>query len=667
MGEDVVSTWCSICVVVLGCLAGPGCGGGPGPGWAELQQERADEVASPDQGQGQEDAGEVDEHARWGRVDDARATPMCLGASVCAGPGACGVIADGCGGVIDCGACACVDGEPSAPETTCGACGFGVIVCGEGETGRGACSLPREPELPTPDLSGLACDTDVVFFDPGATGRGDGSRQRPYSRFTSALSAARALPERPVLVAMAAGRVELEREVEVTQGVWMVGGFTRAGERWTLGPEASARTVLEVTGGREDTHGLFANGIHTPTLVSRVRVEVADALGGVAGFDGMPSYGLRALDSPGLVLSQVELYAGSGGAGGAGAPGAPGAPGPDGAPGRPGTNDAFTRTTRRWPTPGHTTRGCVGAVGLTQGGQGGAGGAACLSQAATCDHADPDHDAGLRAQPGRDGAHIEDPGYIGPVASGGTALRTGRHRYTSLAPVRARDGEHGVTPSLSGGPGQRGQGHGVIDSTGRWVPDGAGRPGEHGVNGGGGGGGGGVEYLFYNDLEWFAGPTGGSGGSGGCGGEGGEGGGAGGASIGALIVGAAPTLIALEVVSASGGAGAPGGEGGVGGVGGAGGPGTDELEVYASWGNGALVQLMSSHASGGHGGHGGRGADGGVGGSGAGGASVGVWCVGAGEVDLDATLITTGHGGAHGPQPGLPDQTGPALDQLGCR
>ena len=183
-----------------------------------------------------------------------------------------------------------------------------------------------------------------------------------------------------------------------------------------------------------------------------------------------------------------------------------------------------------------------------------------------------------------------------------------------LAGVAPRDGAGGLQSTSCGGLEPNGAGnsgadradmtpavpvtiHGVLSSSGVWVPAG----GQAGTNGqpGQGGGGGGSRTLEH---------VGGGGGCGGCGGTGGGGGLGGGASIAVLSVDSRLTTSSVVLEARLAGTGGDGGTGGAGAPGGFGERGGGNPNAGAGC----------------YGGDGGKGGNGGAGAGGAGGISVAV-------------------------------------------
>ncbi len=172
-----------------------------------------------------------------------------------------------------------------------------------------------------------------------------------------------------------------------------------------------------------------------------------------------------------------------------------------------------------------------------------------------------------------------------------------------------------------------------------------GTAGSNGAGGSGGGGGGGRLFSLLGNNILVAGGGGGGGGAGGCAGTPGEGGGPGGSAIALFVVNSSGLTVRNSEFSAgnggSGGRGGLGGNGGNGGLPGAQGP---------PGSNGPAVG-----GPGGIGGTGQDGGDGGSGGGGAGGDSVVIQChMGNLVVDDPTVTLNAGNGGSGG----VSDNTG---------
>jgi hypothetical protein len=139
---------------------------------------------------------------------------MCEAQTLCL-PGQCGVIDDGCGGMLECQPCLCKDGEPLVPS--CGTCDLGTISCDMGD---------RYPSCVQPELpAGVQLDcANVVYFDPTATETGMGSREVPYKSLDEALGRVNALGGGAVIWG-GDGELEYGKEFEIPESVLLLGGF----------------------------------------------------------------------------------------------------------------------------------------------------------------------------------------------------------------------------------------------------------------------------------------------------------------------------------------------------------------------------------------------------------------------------------------------------------
>lgn len=648
------TTWKMLaCLGALGLLA-TGCPGDEPPGQTDAGQTTGDADGGND---------EVGADAGADTGDDTGDGGQTCEPLVECPVDTCGMLDDGCEGMLDCGTCACTDGAPTTTDS-CGVCGWGTVRCNPGETGAGSCSLGDEFDLfvsaaaPFPD-----CDTNVVYLDLAAAQAGDGSAASPFNDFTTAYAAATALAGAPAALVVTAGSITISGALTLSDGVSILGGFTRTeAGTWVYDTTGQARTEITVTPdpALAYTQGIYASGIGNFTLVSHLDVVVADAPNGedVSGTQGGSSYGLRAIESDGLTIMYSDIFAGKGGTGAAGAPGQSGADGRDGADGIKGTNRK-TASNPLFPgfASGATTPGCDTTYGVPTGGDGGRGGGACNSTTNPCQFFDSNWTAVF---PPTDGETIN--------VSGGRASDGSASRYTPAMRGDAQDGGDAIQSVLATDHGAAGAPGGlvVIDL---WSSSGVGADGEHGANGSGGGGGGGVRYLHTSDNEWYWGPGGAGGGSGGCGGGPGAGGSPGGASIGALLVRSSVTILESEIRGDLGGAGGDGGQGGAPGQGGQGGSGTPLLEVWSGFGEGNIQQPdVDSYASSGDGGDGAPGVVGGHGGGGAGGNSYGIVCHDGSNPTIESSVVQAGGtavGGGAPPQ-GFQGLKGEALDSFGC-
>jgi hypothetical protein len=645
--KTILKMLASLCAI--GLLAS-GCPGEEPPSQTDAGQTNND---TPDGGNDEvgldEDAGPDADH----ETDADDTDPVCEPITECPAE-ACGAIDDGCEGTLDCGACACTDGEASA-DATCGLCGLGSVQCALGETGQGSCSLGNS--LPAFDAIPADCATDVVYLDPLSPDGGDGSAESPFNAFTAAYDAATQNASTPTFILIAKDEpIELNEALTVFDGVSIVGGLTHTEQgAWVYDTTGQDRTEIVVTGnGALDyTQGIVANGVGTATLLSHLNVTVANPPSGESTQDGRGgnSYGLRAINSDGLVLSFVDLSASPGGRGADGDDGANGANGSNGVDGAKGTNKKPAPVIG--PALGASSQ-CDAQYGNATGGNGGRGAIACFLNTTPCNFFDANWTPDFATERGGDAPSGPQGGFAG----------LGNRRN----PGDATDGADAAPHPTPAAPGMRGTTGGavVVDL---WSATGSGTPGEHGLNGRAGGGGGGTGYFNQSDNEWYTGTAGGSGGSGGCGGGFGDGGGVGGASIGALLVNSNVTIIDSRISGALGGIGGDGGMGGAGGTGGIGGVGTSLLERWSGFGSGNIQQADITGAKSGDGGDAANGQNGGGGGGGAGGDSYGIVCHQGSVPTLERTTVQAG-GSARGGAAGSPDvlraDNGTSQDFLGC-
>ena len=239
---------------------------------------------------------------------------------------ACGQQNDGCGGTIDCGACACDKGVPQA--TNCGNCGLGRPSCDAGVTTKefSAC------EFSIPALSDLdnASECDRIVYVDGSSGAGQGTLADPYGTLANALSE---LKMGGAAVVIVAGGTSYDEPLIVQNAVSVTGGYVRRADgSWSL--DRAVRPVFKPTTtvpmvGRA---GLVARGVNEDTEVAHVEVIAPDASSGQADAN---SYGAYVRQSRNLVFTSVSVRAGKGGGGLDGQPGQNGASGPAGEEGLP--------------------------------------------------------------------------------------------------------------------------------------------------------------------------------------------------------------------------------------------------------------------------------------------------------------------------------------------
>lgn len=468
----------------------------------------------------------------------------------------------------------------------------------------------------SPDAMALAIEipADAVLVGPAEWWPAGAPRAN-----TIAAGLELALREGKRRVLVAAGTYE--EQVHVVEGIDLVGGHEP-----TAGMAAVGTT--EVRGGNP---ALVAEAV---LVATEVRGFVFRSAGGVEPSES--SYGAFVVDSPGLVLHDVELVAGRGAKGADGVrPAAPNAP----AAARAGESSTFFCS--------HSVRGFVhqddairaaaptGAA-CARGGEG-----ATLEQAASDGHACGGAGAGARG----DGVDEASAGAVGAAGAPGAGAAPGGFAAAGYVASSGGSGEDGDRGAGGGG--------GAVGDVGTCRQE---------LSGG--------DFI----LCYFHGAPGGAGGTGGRGGQGGEPGGGGGGSFGLYVVGAAPSLSSVRIeagVGGDGGAGAPGGLGAAGGAGGAGGLSRPPEE--AMWAPefepGACDPGDPGPSTGEAGAAGGDGGRGGPGGGGAGGPSVALVQVGdEAPVALESVSLhpgRAGYGGVGGaPLPELQGRDGAAGERM---
>tara|TARA_R110002073_G_scaffold311038_1_gene481971 strand:- start:23417 stop:25441 length:2025 start_codon:yes stop_codon:yes gene_type:complete len=235
------------------------------------------------------------------------------------------------------------------------------------------------------------------------------------------------------------------------------------------------------------------------------------------------------------------------------------------------------------------------------------------------------------------------------LGQGGGFAGSGANPFIPSIATSANSGANATIVGLSGAPGTPG---GTVLGE-FWIAEANATPGGPGENGHGGGGGGGGHATDNGSGSCKYGGGGGGGGAGGCGGGGGAGT-PGGNSFGIFMVDSSGMqIIGGSIVAGSGGPGAAGGGAGAGVVGGVGGPGFNQA-------------FFDSGQRSGFGGAGGGGANGGLGGNSAGGSSFGAYCHDSTPI-IDNTEIAAGAGGPGGTQATTPDGAiGSSIDSVDC-
>lgn len=523
--------------------------------------------------------------------------------AVCAST--CGVVSDGCDGMVQCEPCACEGGVPAQP--VCGACGLGRSVCDEHQ--EVTCVYPGDIPVDT-----FSCD-QIVYVDPKEP-MGGGTKEMPFNSYAAALQSF-AADETGVIV-MSEG--VLNEPLVLKSGVHVMAGYQNDSTGWVR--DDQAQVVFKPASSpdeNEDTFGMIATELMRPTIVYGVQIEAPDAP------PEKTSYGAYIKDATFLTLDHVLIKAGRGGAGRPGQDGADGADGGSGGEPECVIDIQKYQTDSAYPTGG--TAGRNPSCPMADGGVGGFG--AINTQ------------AGPQApKPGRESvnglAKGGDGGEIGPQGIQDEYLGHDGENGPLVSADIDRDGEGGKAMSV------------IRDD--RWISMGDGRPGTSGQDGSGGGGGGGAGDSAQ--FPWSMGGAGG--GAGGCGGSFGTGGTGGGASIGVMAVRSTVSLVSSNIDARIGGSGGRGGQGGPGGAGGEGGRGT-----FDSCGYGTKAWRS------GHGGKGSDGEDGGGGGGGAGGASIGALCqdgflIFNSDSEVAAAAAAAGGGGNSQGEDGVVE------DVLGC-
>lgn len=537
----------------------------------------------------------------------------------------CGMVDDGCAGELDCGACDCVDGQPTQP--TCGPCGVGSSSCDV--DGTLSCTQPQ-----IPDIESLACNK-ILYVDQGALGGLEqGTRSEPYTTLSDALSLAGADPDRRLVLITQEGPLE-EGFLVVPDGVSIVGGYTRA---WTYTQEKTrliAGGLDPETSSNEHYKAMAISQTTQPMLLEGLKIEMSAAEG-----TGRNAIAITVDTASDLLFDRMDVTAGRGSDG---APGGSGGSGLDGVSGE----DADDRVTPNQPAPDpadniQTVAMCPDGIG----GDGGLGGTSPTISAQVFGYP-------VASQRGEDsplgglGGLSGDDQFREVGAPGGAGAQGDAGESGSLPDPLRNDGSVSLSFRVLPGLGLR---FGGMD----------GADGLVGATGQGGGGGGGASWFTRrnssNNLVEYPGGSGGGGGHGGCGGQPGEGGTGAGSSVG-LLVRNSPNL-RIRRSSITAGEGGTGGQGGLGGLGGQGGAGGQGTYRYSS-----LSESLIN--KGGDGGRGGQGGPGGLGSGGHGGHSIGVVCDRAVDVDSESVLRAglAGRGGRGETSSG----DGAILAQYGCQ
>ncbi|TXD32065.1 hypothetical protein FRC96_18885 [Lujinxingia vulgaris] len=522
----------------------------------------------------------------------------------------CGLIDNGCGESMFCGECNCLDGVPA--EETCGVCGLGARVCGEGENGPGTCDEPGVPGLVDENCQA------ILYVNP-AGAEGSGAPDSPRSNLQLALNDAESRFPAIVVVAETTEEQAVTGPILIPNGVVVLGGYRAA--NWQRQLEGRTHIMTPTMAG--DLEGLVAANITSPTVVENFNVRTANAT-----TPGASTIGVKVQDSSELTLRRVDAIPGQP------ADGSHGQQGAAGNPGGPGGDGLIFNISGNWTShmpnegngDGFANPECVG---FAQNGKIGGRGYLLTSPTATP---------------------------LLPTAGTPSGDSLGGQPGTSYS-RGGRAGQPGATSSEHGSMGESGEVGGYFEN-GQWRSTGNGLTGGDGGHGQGGAGGGGSWKATSSNV--YTGSAGGGGGSAGCGGKGGEGGGAGGASFGLVILN---STIVIDEGDFEGNGGANGGHGGAGGLGGEGGEGGFGTTEYC-------VDYDDCHPfhnfGGGRGGKGGNGANGGAGGGGAGGDSYGAYCAES-TLTLEGGLsLEAGAGGLGGVSTGYSGPAGRSMESFGC-
>lgn len=452
----------------------------------------------------------------------------------------------------------------------------------------GAADSPDVPAFKDSNCDGIDGDeSQAIFVSPVGDDTFPGTRAQPKQHLLAATTAANAAGKD-----VYATFGNYSEKLTVLNGVSVYGGYGTAWER-------SLAYVTRIDGSSGEAATAF--GATAGTTLQHLTLNAPLSTSG-----GGSSYGLRAVNSPGLTVERIVARAAAGINGSTGSFGSSGANGGTGVAGGGGSCDGF---------PG-AGGGVTGPRTGREGGEGGYGGT----------------ENGGQAQQGQAGAG----------SGGGAGGLGGANGDPGKTGGRGNNGDPGTFMGDGAG------GNGGSAAGGGWLSA-AGQGGASGTDGfgAGGGGGGGAQVCFFCNNG--GGNGGGEGGDGGAGGRAGGAGGGGGGSFGILLVNSSGAVIKDSVISAAnagkGGNGGQGGQGGSGGFGGA----------------GATV-CTSEVGAGGNGGTGGGGARGGHGGGGAGGLSYAIY-VHNSSVTQTGNTLSYGNAGAGGLSPGFGGAAGSAGDK----
>ncbi len=458
-----------------------------------------------------------------------------------------------------------------------------------------ASNIVDEPDDAFIDSNGDGIDgtiSQAVFVSPLGVDSSPGTLAQPVQSIAAGISKAISQSKRQVYVA---GGNYTFTNLALANGISIYGGYN-AGD-WSRANTNITRFIASTA-----TAVLASNVTNSTTL------DHLSIISGSATNSGASSYGILAMNSPGLIVRQCTIQAGNSGSGLGGSAGIAGTNGGNGVIGEPGCESSAALFCAHCSQPQGGTGG-FSACGKT-GGRGG--------------NAGNGPDAGLTGGTGGGGTL----GGSGGLSSGDGVGGSG-----------GLNGTNGVDGAAAS-PGDYGGG-GYIATSG-----GNGTDGTSG-NGGGGGGGGGGGTVGCDSY----GSSGGGGGGGGCGGTGAGGGQFGGGSFAIYLFTSDARIEFCTLVTGNGGSGGSGGTGGAAGVHGLGGNGGPY--------GGSSQDDGGNGAGGGNGGDGGRG---GHGGGGSGGPSIGIVRAGGSNPQLGSLTYTLGSGGSGGGSSGNAGSNGQVLN-----
>ena len=486
-----------------------------------------------------------------------------------------------------------------------GVCTAGIETCTEG--------TPEDMDEPDNDFIDVNCDgidgdiARAIFVDKGGLDSHPGTMAEPKRSIQAGINTASSDPTKDhVYVSIG----DYDEQIDLRDGVSVFGVYD-ATDDWS---RAADHTVIVNS---PTTVAVTADGISSDTVVGWITIRSSDAPD-----DGDPSYGIKAVNSTGLVVENCSVTSGRGANGVDGTEGSPG----EGYTGNPSMrgNDGDSGCEYGCHCPTCACGSCsmpsVGTKGTSpcdqHGGDGGAPGGYTQN--------------GEQGQLGVGDA---------PGGEGGPATCSGD---------RGHNGTDGTSPSFSTlWNGAAGNGDGSISGTDWVASDGVdGTRGTHAGGAGGGGGGGGDCSESCTD-GWCTsyGGAGGGGGAGGCGGYPGTKGTGGGGSFAIFLI---DSSVEVRNCQISTGGGGNGGRGRSGGAGGQSGPG----------GSGGAQESTDQGGFGGNGGTGGTGAQGGAGGGGGGGPSIGIAMYGSSTITESGNTYSLGSAGNGGNSSGNSGENG---------